>query len=200
MESCLEFLETFNEARENSADAPLFRLLRELHDVQRGRRSPLFEPVQGRNRSTSTAGAALKGFAACALDARHRAGETIPTAAQAIAARFVGVPLTRGGDERRSSVTAETVAQWRKDARKGELTPPEAQARWNAYAARAARQDREAAAWRVVAEGIEHSILALLAAEPRSFTLSGSAQDDARDKRSGVAPAKATPRRRRAGE
>jgi hypothetical protein len=194
---CLEFLESFREAQESGATAPLFRLLQELGDVQRGRRSPLFEPVLGLNRSTSLAGATLKGLAAIALDARHEGGETIPAAAQAIAARFIGVRLTRGPDEQRSAVTAGTVTQWRKDARKGQLSPREAQRQWNTYAAKKATP-RDAAGWRGAAERLERKIIEQIAALPPSFTISGSAEDDACDKRSGARPAQAAPPRPRA--
>jgi hypothetical protein len=195
---CLEFLETFREAQENGATQPMFRLLQQLGDVQRGRRSPLFEPVQGLNRSTSLAGAALKGLAACALDARREGGQTITAAAHEIAARFIGVPLTRGRDEGRKAVTADTITGWRKEARKGELTPHEAQRQWNTYAKKRDATGRDAAAWRRMADQLERKIIEQIAGLPPSFTISGSAEGDASDKRSGVRPAQAAPPRPRA--
>lgn len=202
----LDFLDAFEDMKAKGADAALSHLLRSLNDVRRGRASPLFEPVQGLNRSSSTTGTLLRGLAACAMDARHRAGETLPLAASAVATLFVGVMTTRSNSGKDTRITADTLVQWRKDARAGKLTPSEAQDYWNTYAreaeALAKREHRHHPApdWRAAAKKLEARIADLLSGEPPGFTLSGSAQDDARDKRHGVGGPKAPPRKKQARE
>lgn len=169
--------DAFADMKKREAGEPLRRVISGLSNVQRGVSDPLFVPVRKFATARQTDAALLIGLAASAMDAWQEADSTRDDASGRVAALFEGV--RRRGGRMPAPVTAKTVAYWRDQARAGELTPAEAQGRWEAYRACLAdlrATDPEADGrqrLRRLAEALEAEIMRTLAAHGPGFVLAG---------------------------
>ncbi len=183
VQGALALTEAFADMREAEAGEPLARIMSSLGDVQRGIMAPLFHPARKHAATRQTDAAILIGLAASAMDARQKAGVKRRDASLRIAGLFAGVSRNAGKTE--PGVTEKTVAYWRDLAKQGELTPPEAQGRWQTYRAiseepppnetEAARRER----FEKIAREYERAINRILKSHGPDFVLTGRASQEA---------------------
>lgn len=177
-QGALALADAFADMKAREAGEPLRRIISALSNVQSGVSDPLFVPVRKFATARPIDAALLIGLAASAMDARMEANSTRADASARVAALFEGV--RRRGGRTPEPITAKTVAYWRDRAGRGELTPAEAQARWEAYRARLtdqpasdARGDRQKRLKRE-AQVLEAQIMRILATCGPGFVLAGA--------------------------
>lgn len=176
----------FQDVRRTRVDLPLRRLIGALRDVQRGIKPELLTPIATARRTDITEGAHLKATAVAALHARLCAGIPPEAAAGEVAALIAGVRQTRSEyrDSPLGKVRGTTVRRWRYEALRGELTPADAQARFDSLAElfgiavgirpKASPPPLRGGSWGAVAAALDVGMRSIVAGQPPGFTLSGA--------------------------
>jgi hypothetical protein len=112
------------DVREMGLHGGLQDLLDALRNLEAGRDPDLLR-TSGKVKGPSPTEAAFKGRVAALVELLHRAGDPLPEAARRVAGGFAkaGFTVPRGGQGGAAPITAQTLLQWRKEARDGKRHP-----------------------------------------------------------------------------
>jgi hypothetical protein len=150
----------YPDAREQGLSGGLIQLYEALSDLGAGRAPELLRPT-GKEKSASKVEATFKGRVAAMAELLHRAGDTLPMAAERVAARLrkerIVKPRGAAGSHTAEPITGATVRQWRKEARNGRKHS-ETALTYDRLVANATMRATSRAALRQLAAAIGHGI------------------------------------------